>query len=195
MLCSRKSRTCAYVPPFPAGIVSMSREAHDFTLRKEKLGLSNRNTWSSPSSAPSLVKPSRQGLQVIADPSPLSPLSFSPSPICGERRASFACPVGQCRHCQTPGVSRVERTCCQARTPRAGLGRAASTAPATFTTAGHLLASSQSRSPHIKDVSGHIDHEIEREDCSVVSRVYSHEPLSNWTGHSRGIQLYVTLAC
>ena len=34
MLCFRRSRTCAYVLPFPAGIVSVNPMVHDFTLRK-----------------------------------------------------------------------------------------------------------------------------------------------------------------
>ncbi len=91
--------------------------------RNQKRLLTHRITWSSPSSAPSLARPSRQGLHVVIPTlSPLSPLSFSPS---ADLRGTPSTVVSA----RSVGVATAELPASPAlneplpvRTPRAGLG-------------------------------------------------------------------------
>jgi hypothetical protein len=101
--------------------------------------------------------------------SPLSPLSFSPSPICGERRALSRARLVGVATAKLPASPALNEPR-WVRTPRAGLSRVASTAPATSTTARRLAASGRSRSPLLLMREMIKIYEIERRDWSVVSR-------------------------
>lgn len=79
--CFRRSRTCAYVPPFPAAKVSASRRLTISGARNQKRLLTHRNTWSSPSSAPSLVKPQDKGFVLYVALAPLTVELFAVSDL------------------------------------------------------------------------------------------------------------------